>query len=100
MRRISSIFALVWASACCQAQSVITTIAGTDFVFSGDGKRAVDAQLGPVAGVAASPNGEIFITSASQNLVFKVLTDGTIKTVAGNGIQGFSGESVPPLNAS
>ena len=100
MRRIASVLAVVLASVCCQAQSVITTIAGTDFVFSGDGKRAVDVPLGPVAGVAAAPSGEIFITSASQNLVFKVQTDGTVKTVAGNGIEGFSGEGVPPLSAS
>src|SRR5438552_13333518 len=100
MRRIASVFAAIVASACCPAQNIITTVAGTDFVFKGDGKRAVDVPLGPVAGVAGGSNGEIFITSATQNLVFKVQADGAIKTIAGNGIRGFSGESAPPLSAS
>src|SRR5690242_2936344 len=100
MWRIVSLCAAVLASLCCQGQNIITTVAGTDFIFTGDGKRAVDVPLGPVAGVAAGSNGEILITSATQNLVLKVQTDGTIKRIAGNGLRGFSGESAAPLSAS
>ena len=100
MWRIVSLCAAVLASLCCQGQNIITTVAGTDFIFTGDGKRAVDVPLGPVAGVAAGSNGEIYITSATQNLVLKVQADGTIKRVAGNGLRGFSGESAAPLSAS
>ena len=35
-----------------RAQGVITTIAGADFLFQGDGRPAVDAPLGEVTSVA------------------------------------------------
>ncbi len=47
------LWALLFAGAILPAQvttsaPIIQTIAGTDWTFQGDGKRAVDAPLGPV----------------------------------------------------
>jgi len=35
----------------CQAQPVITTVAGTDWLFPGDGRPAIEAPLGGLAGM-------------------------------------------------
>ena len=39
------------------SQTVITTFAGADFVFDGDGKRATGAPLGPIVAVAVDRQG-------------------------------------------
>lgn len=70
----------------------MTTVAGTDFVFNGDGKAARSVAIGQVFGVGAGADGQIYIASPTHNLVFRVTATGTLQTLAGNGIKGFSGE--------
>jgi uncharacterized protein (TIGR03437 family) len=99
----SSLWTLFLAShLCCPAfpQDVITTTAGTDFVFTGNGRPALDVPLALVFGVAADPSGNVFLCSSIQALVMKVTPHGTLTVVAGNGIQGFSGDDGPATNAS
>jgi sugar lactone lactonase YvrE len=80
----------------------ITTFAGTPGVagFSGDGGPAVNAQLTNVAGLALDATGALYIADNANSRVRKVALDGTISTVAGNGVQGFTGNGGPATAAA
>lgn len=51
--------------------------------FSGDGAKAVDAELSDVTDIAFSPHGNLFIADGPR--IREVATNGVIKTVAGSG---------------
>ncbi len=79
---------------------IISTVAGTGVPgFSGDGGPATSARLNNPAGVAVDSTGNLFIADALNNRVRKVTPDGTVSTVAGNGIAGFSGDGGPAVLA-
>ncbi len=82
-----------------QAQAVITTVAGTDFVFNGDGKSALQAPINPQA-VVLDQAGNLLIADSGNNRILKVVPDGTLVTVAGNGIAGFSGDGGAAVSAA
>jgi uncharacterized protein (TIGR03437 family) len=67
--------------------------------FSGDGGTAVSAQLSAVGGVAVDSSGNVYIADSGNNRVRKVSSSGTITTIAGNGIAGFSGDGGQAVNA-
>jgi sugar lactone lactonase YvrE len=76
----------------------ITTVAGTGLSgYSGDGGPAASAQLTKVEAVALDASGNLFISDESR--IRKVAPDGTITTVAGNGILGYSGDGGPATSA-
>ena len=68
-------------------QRVITTFAGTDWLFSGDGRPARNAPLGGAGGldVAVDASGNYYICDDDNFSVFKVTPDGIIHNFAGNG---------------
>ena len=79
---------------------MITTIAGNGMAsFSGDGGPAPFAQLGFAISVATDAAGNLYIADSVNKRVRKVSIYGTIDTVAGNGISGFSGDGGPALDA-
>jgi len=91
------------------AQGVITTVAGTDLSFKGDGKPAIQAGLGTLMGVATDAVGNIYFcdgwtaspsSGLANNMVMKVAADGTLHVIAGNGIPGHSGDGGPATEAS
>ncbi len=82
------------------AQRVITTVAGSPFVFRGDGGPAANAPLGAVSRVALDSAGNVFASDVGNNLVVKISSAGTLSVVAGNGIRGFSGDGGPATSAS
>ncbi|MFM2152594.1 MAG: hypothetical protein RL199_1029 [Pseudomonadota bacterium] len=76
--------------------------------FAGDGGPALEARLAQPVGQAADPGGRIAFT-ADGTLVFAdtrnhrlraIATDGTIRTLAGNGTAGFGGDGGPATEAS
>ena len=81
-------------------QRVITTTAGTEWIFPGDGTPAVTAAIGRVTFVAVDPQGNILLSDVDNSMVMRVSTDGIVSVVAGNGIQGFSGIGGPARSAS
>ena len=68
-------------------QRVITTVAGTDWLFPGDGRPARNAPLGGSGGldVAVDSAGNYYICDSDNLSVFKVTPDGIIHNFAGNG---------------
>lgn len=80
-------------------QRLVTTVAGTDFVLTGNGQPALQAPLKPNA-VAFDRDGNLYIANPGNNLVERVSPAGIITVVAGNGIQGFSGDEGPAVNAA
>ena len=78
----------------------ITTVAGNGaYAFSGDGGPATSASLNQPFGVAVDSAGNLYIADSDNNRIRKV-SGGTITTVAGNGVGGFSGDGGPATGAS
>ncbi len=78
-----------------------TGVAGTGAAsFSGDGGPATNARLYLPAGVAVDAAGNIYIADAQNNRIRKVTkATGIIKTIAGNGTAGYSGDGTPADSA-
>lgn len=75
------------------ASGVITTIAGTGVAgYSGDGGPAISAKIDQPVEIALDAQGNLYIADYGNNRVRKVSTGGTMTTVAGTGIAGFSGD--------
>jgi uncharacterized protein (TIGR03437 family) len=80
---------------------IITTVAGNGvFAFKGDGGPATQASIGEAFGIAVDPSGNLFIADWYNNRVRMVSGGGMMSTVAGDGIQGFSGDGGPAISAS
>jgi len=79
---------------------VITTVAGNGTSgFSGDGGPAVSAQLHNPSGVAVDSSGNLYIADTGNNRIRMVTAGGTISTIAGNGIAGYSGDGGAGITA-
>ena|SRR5258708_6472382 len=93
---------LISAALCTPAspQALITTVAGTDFVFHGDGQPSLNAPMDEITGVAVDPAGNLYFVDTNNYMVMKVTLDGTLHVLAGNGIAGFSGDGGPGASAS
>ncbi len=73
--------------------NTITTLAGAGaFGFGGDGGPATDALLRLPRGVFAGDDGCIYIADSQNHRIRKVDAGGTITTIAGTGVFGFSGD--------
>ncbi len=83
----------------------LTTVAGSaSHSFSGDGGPALQAGLGTVQSIAVDGAGNLYIAEASYDdfdddtvdVHIRIVTpDGIIKTLAGSGSMGFSGDGGP-----
>jgi uncharacterized protein (TIGR03437 family) len=83
------------------SKGTMTTFAGTGTPgFSGDGGPATQAALNYVPGVCTDSAGDVFVSDLSNYRIRKVATSGIITTVAGNGVQGSSGDGGPATQAS
>lgn len=72
---------------------IITTLAGTGTCgSSGDGGSALKAMLCLPQGLATDGAGNVYIAESHGSRIRKVSPNGTISTVAGNGVTGFSGD--------
>jgi uncharacterized protein (TIGR03437 family) len=97
------VVAVLSTAATAFGQGVITTVAGTDWIFPGDGKPATQAPLFPfpgVMGIAFAANGDLLAADPGSQMVMRVGRDGIIHVIAGNGLTGFSGEDGAATDAS
>jgi sugar lactone lactonase YvrE len=78
-------------------QSVAGHIPGVG--YSGDGGAATNAALNSPIGVAMDAFGNLFIADQLNNRIRKVNTNGIITTVAGNGMNHFTGDGGAATNA-
>lgn len=75
------------------ADGVISTVAGTgDLAYAGDGGPGTSAPVGFPTGLAFDHRGNLYIADLFNDRVRKLDLAGTITTVAGTGIRGYSGD--------
>ncbi len=83
-----------------ETDGTITTIAGAGAEGTlAEGVPATVASLDPF-GLALDAQGRLWVTDAANARVRRVETDGTIVTVAGNGVVGTTGDGGPAVLAS
>jgi len=81
-------------------QGFMSTVAGNGTAGAGgDGGPAVRAQLNRPAGVAVDRQGNIYVADTENHRIRKVTADGIIRTIAGDGQPGFSGDGGPASEA-
>jgi cysteine-rich repeat protein len=82
------------------ADGTITTIAGNgSFGFSGDGGPAMQASMAFLDGIAVDAAGRVIFSDTTNNRIRAIESDQTISTIAGTGVQGFSGDGGPATAA-
>ena len=78
----------------------IHTVAGTGVAGSaGDGGPAVDADLHGPAALALLPDGTLLVADSGNSQIRAISPAGTIRTIAGTGSSGNSGDGGPALAA-
>jgi len=81
-------------------KGIITTIAGNGgYGYSGDNGPATSAQLLNPTDMVVDSSGNIHIADWGNHRIRKVNKRGIINTVAGNGIEGYSGDNGPATSA-
>ena len=79
---------------------VLSTIAGTgESGFKGDGGPATSAAFKGIQGIALDKAGNIFVADMADNRIRKITADGIIRTIAGTGDAGFTGDGSPAVSA-
>jgi sugar lactone lactonase YvrE len=83
-----------------QTSGLISTLAGNGTKsFSGDGGIASSAALATPRGVTAAADGSIYLADSDNQRIRNISASGTISTAAGDGEQGFSGDTGPANQA-
>src|SRR5688572_26145501 len=78
----------------------ISTFAGTgEAGYSGDGGPATAAKLNNPFGIARGPDGFLYICDTGNHVIRQVNSNGIIRTMAGSGRKGYSGDGGSALNA-
>ena len=67
--------------------------------YNGDGKSALECQIGEPCGVAVDRDGYVYIGDQVNNRVRVVTPAGTMHTVAGTGVRGYTGDGGPAEQA-
>ena len=96
-----SLSALVCFATAAFSQGVITTVAGTDWLFPGNGGAALNAPLSEIYGLdlAVDASGNYYIADDGNLMVLRVGMDGIVNVVAGNGFGFVSGNGGLAVNA-
>ena len=83
------------------ATGLISTIAGNgNPSYKGDDGPAVDATLNTPSGITIDGAGNLYIADTGNNVVRRITAaTGIIKTVAGDGTAGYSGDNIPATTA-
>ncbi|KAG2379415.1 hypothetical protein C9374_007554 [Naegleria lovaniensis] len=79
---------------------MVTTIAGNPIGGFGDGGQAINALLNGPKSLFVRSNGEVYFVEVANHKIRKISTSGVISTVAGNGLEGFSGDGSAATSAT
>ncbi|MBM3737539.1 MAG: hypothetical protein FJW39_17295 [Acidobacteria bacterium] len=80
---------------------IITTVAGNGTRgFAGDGRLATQAQLNSPQGMLVDPAGALYIADTGNHRIRKMLPNGVMTTVAGNGAAGDEGDGGLAIQAA
>lgn len=82
------------------ATGFITTVAGGAPGFSGDRGPATAALLNQPTAVAVDSAGSLYIADSFNHRIRRIDSAGIIMSVAGNGVEGFSGDGGPAISAA
>src|ERR1700690_2589132 len=101
LKHVFSISAFFCFATAALSQGVITTVAGTDWLFPGNGGPATNAPLRQTFGLDLSVDakGNYYIADDGNLMAMRVGTDGIINVVAGNGFAFVSGNGGLAVNA-
>ncbi len=79
----------------------IDTIAGTGTAaYSGDNGQATSATLNSPMGIALDSSGNVYIAEQGNHVIRKVtVSNGIVSTVAGTGVEGYSGDGSDATSA-
>ena len=93
------LFLLLFLPFCSNAQIIVTVAGGGTATLNG--VPATSASIGLPYGVAMYNNGDLIILNPEDHKIYKVSPayNGTITTIAGTGISGYSGDGGPATNA-
>ena len=81
-------------------EGTITTIAGTGIKGgAGDGGPATAAQFNYISGLAVDALGNVYVADMNEARIRVISATGRINTIAGTGVQGFSGNRGPASQA-
>ena len=97
MKKIITLLLLIICACGAKAQ-IITTIVGGGTTL-GDGGPAVDCELSGPYGITIGSNGNRYIVDRGNNRIRMVNTAGIITTIAGTGVRGYNGDSIPATDA-
>lgn len=80
----------------------LSVIAGTGRQgFAGDGGPAAAAELNTPSGIAVDSAGNVFVSDTGNQRVRRIaVADGTVTTVAGSGVAGYSGDNGPAISVA
>ena len=75
------------------ANGTISTVAGNGTLsYAGDGGLASLAQFSPISGIAVDAQGNIYVADTGNQAIRCSRLEGSSRTIAGNGIQGYTGD--------
>jgi uncharacterized protein (TIGR03437 family) len=89
---------LGWIGGTLCAQGIIATVAGRAKFFPSSGLTAATA-ISPW-GIGVSASGDLYFSDRPSNSVLRLSAAGNLTVVAGNGIEGYSGDGGPAVMAS
>jgi hypothetical protein len=82
------------------SSGIINTIAGTGTAgYSGDNGPALAAQISDIIGMATDAAGNLYLSDQAYHVIREINTTGTINTICGTGVAGFSGDGGPAISA-
>ncbi len=75
-------------------------MAGSQWIFRGDGGLGRNAPLGKIWQLAVDAGGNVYAADIDNHIVVRVEPSGILTVVAGNGFRGFSGDGGAATSAS